>query len=339
MAKRISVGLLFIALTFLISGCFKNGRLEKAEYVVYYLNNEETALVETPFLTLQNDEESLLMQLKEALNQGPKDKEYKRSLPDEVEIIRCSIENGQLGITFSKEYLELANYEEVLCRAAVVKTFSQLASVDNISFYVNDILVSDRNSAPLSVMTADSFIENSGASINAYQTEVLVLYFANDTGDKLIKAEKELRYDSNVPLEKIIVEELMKGPFTEDTYPVIPEETKLNSISLKDGVCYVNFDRQFLKQTYDVQEEIAIYAIVNSLSEMNTISSVQISVESETDIVYRESISLDQLFERNLDLVKEEKNSSSADDSAPPDKEQQKKQESVEKQEMIKKGE
>ena len=75
------------------------------------------------------------------------------------------------------------------------------------------------------------------------------------------------------------------------------------SISVKDGICYANFDENFLTQMYNVSTDVAIYSVVNSLMELNNVNKVQISINGETDIMFRESVSLTTLFERNLDLV------------------------------------
>ena len=74
----------------------------------------------------------------------------------------------------------------------------------------------------------------------------------------------------------------------------------------KDGICYVNLDNGFLGQGYDVTEAVPVYSIVNSLTGLPGISRVQILINGETDLVYRESIRFDTIFERNLDLVEEE---------------------------------
>lgn len=52
-----------------------------------------------------------------------------------------------------------------------------------------------------------------------------------------------------------------------------------------------------------MNEAIVIYSIVNSLSELSTISKVQISVNGDTSGVYRDSFRLEDMYERNLDYL------------------------------------
>ena len=113
----------------------------------------------------------------------------------------------------------------------------------------------------------------------------------------------EVHYSSNMSVEKLVVEQLIKGPITKEAYPAIPPETKIVSVSTKDGICYVNLDKGFLEQGYDVLEVIPVYSIVNSLAELPNVNKVQLSVNGDTSITYRESFSLGTVYERNLDYV------------------------------------
>ena len=103
-----------------------------------------------------------------------------------------------------------------------------------------------------------------------------------------------------------MVEQLLAGP-NEDVadvaFPTINPNAKLVSISVKDGICYVNFDENFLTQVYNVSTDVAIYSVVNSLVELNHVNKVQITINGETNIMFRESVSLSTVFERNLNIV------------------------------------
>lgn len=148
-------------------------------------------------------------------------------------------------------------------------------------------------------MNADSFVENTGDAINEETVTTLTLYFANKSGDKLVKEKVNVTGSSNISVEKLVVESLIRGPVSGDTdYPTLPPGTKILSISTKDGICYVNLNDGFLEQGYNVTEAVTIYSIVDSLTELSGISKVQILVNGETDLVYKESMRLDTIYER-----------------------------------------
>ena len=149
-------------------------------------------------------------------------------------------------------------------------------------------------------MANSDFIDNI-SNVNSYEKTELVLYFANGTGDKLERETREVVHSVNTSLEKLIVEQLIAGPSRVGMNPTLPKETKLLNVSVNDNVCYINFDSTFLNNTLEVKEYIPIYSIVNSLAAVTSINKVQITVNGSQEFMFRDSISLNQLFERNLD--------------------------------------
>ena len=78
----------------------------------------------------------------------------------------------------------------------------------------------------------------------------------------------------------------------------MPKNTKVLNVSLTDNTCYVNLDSGFISGDTDVAEYIPIYAIVDSLTELQTVNKVQITVNGSADVTYRNVISLAQPLER-----------------------------------------
>ncbi len=86
-------------------------------------------------------------------------------------------------------------------------------------------------------------------------------------------------------------------------YPVLSDNTRVLSVTEKDGICYVNLDTGFMAQTLDITPEVALYSIVNSLVELSAVNRVQFSVNGATNLVFREKYSLSDSYDRNLEIV------------------------------------
>ena len=119
----------------------------------------------------------------------------------------------------------------------------------------------------------------------------------------MIETTRTKEYNTNISLEKLIVEELIKGPNGEGIYPTINPDTKVANVTVKDNICYVNLDENFLTQIYPVSPEVTIYSIVNSLTSLSNVNKVQILLNGETDLLYREKLDLGTYFERNMDII------------------------------------
>lgn len=290
-------------LCLLFAGCSRAGEEEAGGYQIWYMNQGETSLdYEKKELQAKNTE-GLLKEALELMREIPEEEGYKPVLPENVRIESYTIEHNQLYLNFSAEYLDMPQVYEVLCRAAVVRTLCQLPEIDYVGFRVVDQPLMDLRGKAVGLMNEEQFIENAGEEINAYRTADLTLYYTNETGDKLVTQRVPMEYNSNISLEKLIVERLIAGPPYEGAYPTIPANTKLVSVSVRDGVCYVALDGGFLETGYNVTESIPIYSIVNSLVRNTDAQKVQISINGDTSRIFRESISFDTIFERNEDLV------------------------------------
>lgn len=298
-------GLLLAVLTIfqcVATGC--GAKETESAYHVDYLNKEKTRIVSAPYEITATDTDAIIQELLLALSSDAEQVEYRKPIPNDVEITKYSVEGVLLTLYFDSDYSRMAAVEEVLCRAAIVRTMTQIKGVECVAFYVGDKPLTDAKGNVVGSMTADSFVENPGEQINSIQNTTLTLYFANQDGDGLVKeVRQDVYYSSNISLEKLIMEQLLEGPSIKEAKSAIPSGTKLVTVSVVDGVCYVSLDETFRNQDYKVNEAIVIYSIVNSLSELSTISKVQISVNGDTSGVYRDSFRLEDMYERNLDYL------------------------------------
>ncbi len=250
------------------------------------------------------DSELLFAEFLEQLAHISEKMEYETLLAKEISVVGNTLDSGLLTLDFDGSYHNLRGTREILVRASIVRTMTQLPGVERIAFTVMGEQLMDASGAAVGVMAADTFIENAGNEINAYEKVDLKLYFANETGDSLVEENRRnVVYNSNISLEKLVVEKLVQGPMTQGAYPTINPTTKIVSVTVKDGTCYVNLSNEFLSQPYNVASDVTIYSITNSLVELSNVNRVQISVNGETNISYRENMSLNNVFERNLDIL------------------------------------
>ena len=303
MRKWLWIRLLTIPL--LMAGCRKQQQVDESGYQIWYINQDETCLKYENKELQSKNEEGLLREMMEVMRETPTDDELKPVIPEDVTLLDFDFEHNQLYLDFSPEYKKMPKVYEVLCRAAIVRTLGQIDGVEYVDFQVNGEPLTDLEGKEIGLMNEDQFIENAGEEINAYKTADLTLYFANKAGDKLVEQRVAMEYNSNISLEKLIVEQLIAGPPFEGAYPTIPSETKLLNISIKDNICYVNLDEGFLGTGYNVIESIPVYSIVNSLIENTDAQKVQISINGETNRMFRESINFDTIFEKNEGLIEQ----------------------------------
>ena len=302
--KWLSIFLIICCMTSL-AACGKQEEPTGQTIQLYYISNSETKVEVRDYVLTTETFEEQLEEVLAALADVPDKLEYKAPLAMGFQVKGHRNVNGALTLNMDSKYTELIPTTEVLVRAAIVCTMVQLSDVSSVSFTVEGNPLYDNLGSLVGVMTADQFINNMGSEISAYDTVNLTLYFTNETGDGLIAVNREKAYNTNISLDRLVVEELIAGPSAtvEGVYPTINPNTKPISVLTKDGICYVNLDETFFVQVYNVTPDVTIYSIVNSLAELSNVNKVQISINGDTSKMYREKYSFSTVFERNLDLI------------------------------------
>lgn len=306
--RKLCMACLLLVLLAAVTGCGEETQQTEANTIsVYYINKAETKITPVSYSLEGMTTQEQAAEAVEALKENPVELSL-RTPVNGYSINGWQLTDTQLFIDVSEEYRRIEATTEVLIRAALVRTMTQINGIDHVAITVNKEALTDSLGMTVGPMTADMFIDNAGNEINAYEKVRLKLYYANETGDKLVETTVPWVYNSNISMEKLVVERIVAGPGTdlEGAYPVINPATKVLGVTVKDGTCYVNLDDGFMTQMYNVTGDVVIYSIVNSLVELSNINKVQITVNGETNLTYRETFSLTTVFDRNLDLVEKE---------------------------------
>jgi germination protein M len=112
------------------------------------------------------------------------------------------------------------------------------------------------------------------------------LYFAKYE-DNLTYLVAEVRPVINdIDFYKRVVQEIAKGPEDEQTYPTIPSTVKVNSVIVKNGIAVVDFSKEIITDSQEIPhssttEVLAIYSIVDTLTEFKEIKKVGITIEGK----------------------------------------------------------
>lgn len=303
--KRIQMLLVLLCLLGVLTACGQQKTEQEGQsYQIYCVSNDEAKLVSYTYQTQSEDTAVLLAELLTQLETVPAKFEYEAPLDRGFHVVNYTLDNGLLTMDFDENYSGRETTVEILFRAAIVRTLIQIPGIEHVAFTVQGEPLTDSAGIAIGMMDAETFIENAGNEINAYEKVNLRLYFADETGNGLVEEnQRNVVYNSNISMEKLVVERLIAGPQAEGDYPTINPETKIVSVTVKDGICYVNLSEAFLSQPYNVTSDVTIYSITNSLVELPNVNKVQISVNGETNLFYRENVNLATVFERNLDLL------------------------------------
>ena len=305
--KRLNYIICFLFVIVLaLSGCKKSEEEMVEGTGVFYLNTEGTGLVKNAYTLKAGDTKEQIEEFLTELQKETDCIDCVSVVPVNVELEKWKLQGDKVHLYFSVKYNEMDSASEVLLRAAFVQTLTQIEGVEYIAFYAAEQPVTDNKGNEIGYQKADDYVQNIGSTLHSYQKVDLNLYFISKDGKMLVKENRSVRYNSNMSVEKLIVEEVLEGPKNSDLQASFAPKTTVLSVSVKDGTCYVNFDESFLNNNLAVDPKLTIYSLVNSIVEGGSAVKVQILVNGETSTKYQEMIDLSQPFARNLDVIEGE---------------------------------
>lgn len=311
MKKLFSAVLALVLACSLLTGCTVETQEEKVDsgsnqYYLYYVNKDETKVVKERYQLEQESAEFMLQDFTGILNAQEGSGDNLALLPSGVQLVTYRLNESLLELEFNSDYSEMSRAREILVRAGVARTFLQIPGVTGIKIFIESEELKDSKGQAVGVIDGNTFVEMWGSDKDAYRYDTFTLYFTDKTGEHLVAEQRNVYYKRILPRERVILEQLAKGPMVKGHYPTIPQETEILGVEVSDDVCYVDFSSAFSDSGIDIPVNTMIYSVVNSLLDTASADKVQISVEGDTEATLSDGTSLYSLFSKNTDLVLKE---------------------------------
>jgi germination protein M len=237
-----------------------------------------------------------------ALTEGPDDPTLRKPIPSGTRLLGISIREGTAIVDLSKEFLGSSGLDEVTSRLSIVNTLTEIEGVDRVRFRIEGNDMVGPSGKPLGDMKP-ALLDEEGRPVPG-EMRTVVLYFSDSQAMYLVGEERDVEIPEGVSLEEVIITELMAGPRTHDLWSAIPDDTKLLSVETKNGICTVNFSREYIENSPGgtAAERMAIYSVVNTLTGLEGVQKVQFLIEGKKEEVYTHT-EFDKPFSRNEDII------------------------------------
>jgi germination protein M len=263
----------------LISGDYGT---EKYTGDLYFFNESETAIVAESREIKYRDRQDLIENVIKKLIGGPDNRKYSRIIEKKTRLLSVSdIDTEHIVVNFSREFITGNNTKDLLAVYAVVKSLCAIDNIQSVKVVIEgkDILSSDGSII--------GYLSNEDINLptDTYNSEIreVTLYFPKKSGDKLVKERRAIKITDQQPIAQYIINEIIKGPTDKSLSSAISSDTVLISVETSGNICFVNFRSNFLdKNTGSAQQEkLAVYAIVDSLTELDTVNRVQFLIDGK----------------------------------------------------------
>ena len=225
----------------------------------------------------------------------------------DMHIKEVNLDDRLAYVLFDMKYASLSSNEQMGIRASLVYSLTELSFIEGVEFFIEDRPVLNISGKPIGPISRSDIILNVLNPNPPTTIQTVTLYFTSLESPILMKEQRDIHVNNNVPLERYIIDELIKGPTQEGLLATIPKETTVNDISNKEGVCQVDlsFDVKSKHFTTPESKALMIYSIVNSLTELSKIQKVAFLIDGKKEIEFSKEIDLSEFFERKETLIEE----------------------------------
>lgn len=273
---------LLLSLVFVLSGCSLLPSLRGSSDVdayVYYIEENGITLSKMNVSLPDSSKEEKVEYLVNQLLNPPIGKTSPVCGGTKLNYVK--IEDEIAAVDFSKEFTDIKNPKYTLSPAAVAKTLCSLDFISGVNILVDGLPALGIDGTPIGIIMKSDIMSDEGNSATVKTT--VSLYFGDEMGEGLVLERRNVEIPSSSTVEGVIVDEILKGPSVANNISVIPSGVKVLSVETKNRVCFVNLSKEFVdKFTGGSSGEILIiYSIVNSLTELDTVGSVQFLIEGE----------------------------------------------------------
>ncbi len=286
-------------------GCKQSDEVaeDTKDVTLYYLNGAGDKLLNTTYTLEIKDKVEMIDDVIVFLKDKNGEYDVRPILDESLDLKRIILKESTATLYFDASYGKLGPSQEILVRAGIVKSITQVPGIEFVSIRVGNSPLTDTDGNIVGNMTAKMFIDSAQTDFDEHEKVKLLLYFGNAEKTELASVSKDVVYNSNITVEKLVVEQLIAGPSNDHFYATVNPSTKIVNITTKDGVCYVNLDEAFLTGVDQINAELTIYSIVNSLVELPNVNKVQFMINGDSNYTYKEQIDLSQMLDRNLEIV------------------------------------
>lgn len=254
----------------------------RAEFTIFYADPQRRYLISqeiTVNLAMESDVISCLL---EELTTPPEGSNLLSPLPGNTKVLGYTVDDGICTMDFSAEF-ERNGFSRVeaqrLALLSVVNTLSQLEEIHQVEFSVEGNLLLQYGlltvSGPLS--PDENAIGPVRTGMNEFDAS---LYLSNGSEPYLALVPTRLRQGAGMSQEELVVRSLLEFQPVNGFYSSIPQGTTLESIQLRNGVCFIDLSGAFLESTDHLTR--SVHSIVASVCALDGVNSAQITVDGET---------------------------------------------------------
>lgn len=250
--------------------------------ILYYADAQQRYLIGQEISVNLADETEIIKHLLELLADQPENSDLLSAIPSGTELLDADVENGLCILNLSEEFetnCPSGSAAQRLTLLAIVNTLTQLDHIRQV-----EICVEGRLLAGYGLLTITGALVADESAIGPVRTALsefdTTLYLSNGSTGCLAAVPTRIRLTTSVTQAELVLQTLLSYESINGFRRTIPHGTVINSISMRNSICYVDLSQEFLSSTDHIPTSVR--SIVASLCALDAVSGVKITVNGTT---------------------------------------------------------
>lgn len=159
------------------------------------------------------------------------------------------------------------------------------------------------------ILVGASLINNNEPSSDPSGKENLVtvdtkLYFSDELSSSLVAKDVTFEINENEDKYYFTLKKLILGPSDEGMYPSVNPKTIVNKVTVKDGLCTIDFSDNILEYNTggSTREMMCLYSIVNTMCEFSEIESVIFTIDGKNISTFGQ-FDMSEPYKKDMSMV------------------------------------
>lgn len=210
--------------------------------------------------------------------QGPESQNLHNPFPTDLSVVYASMSEGRLLIRTDETLNRLTGVRRSIAAACLAMTVTQFPSISSVQILAGDReLTGDWSGrwTPEDFVLEDDSATSDATTVKVYVGDVQGRYLTDELRTKTL--------DAGTSAAEFVMTQLLEGPNQQGHESVLPAGTRLNEVHTANGLCEVDLSEEFLLHAPSryAQARLAVYAIVNSLTELTSVQRVLIRCDGQ----------------------------------------------------------
>jgi len=235
---------------------------------------------------------------------GPTTARSQNVLSKEAQLLDVQKKGETLLVVLNKEAQSENPAEAMLLKNMIVLTMVELEGISQVGVYFGEVM-RDTQQNIIGIVSERDIVSEDIKSKTGQRT--ITIYQPNQERSGLIERKVTIQTSINESTEKTVVDELFRNQQVNGmSSTVFNTNAKLVSSFVEGDIFFLNFSEPIFKEQVVYEEAyLSLYALVNTISDLQPIKRVQVLIKGKPDGIYGEIFD-ESYFEKNEELVIEQ---------------------------------